>query len=96
MWSNGNGNNSIKGGCTNVTHKDKIHCVRTKEYRCPNSGLVEFEDFCRLLTIKELEQAQTLPVGYTRMISNNQAQDVIGDGWTVDVIAHIFQGLRKD
>lgn len=61
-----------------------------------NAGLVEFEDFCRFLTIRELEQGQTLPVGYTKMLTKNQAADVIGDGWTVDVIAHIFKGLKEE
>lgn len=93
MWSNGNGNNSI-GSCTNITNATKINCLTTKQDRCPNSGLVEYEDFCRYLTREELEQAQTVPIGYTSVLSYNQACAVLGNGWTVDVIASIFKNLK--
>lgn len=89
MWGNGNGTNSFRG-CKNITYSDKICCLTRKQDRNPNSGLIEFEDFCRYLTRKEIEQAQTLPIGYTDCLSYNQMQDVCGDGWTVDVIKHIF------
>ena len=91
MWNNGNGTNNIKTGCANVSNLEKIFCVTRFHDRCPNSGLIEFEDFCRFLTRRELELAQTVPVGYTYCLSYNQAQDVLGDGWTVDVIVHILK-----
>lgn len=94
MWNNGQGGNQTS--CANVTYADKIYCLTTKQDRCPNSGLVEFEDFCRFLTQQELEMAQTVPIGYTDCLSFNQAQAVLGNGWTVDVIAHIFQGIKKE
>ena len=59
MWNNG-----IQKGlenCPNVTDKDKIGCLTRKQDRCPNSGLIAFEDFCRYLTRREIELAQTLP-----------------------------------
>ena len=37
--------------------------------------------------------AQTVPIGYTSPVSYNQAQDLLGDGWTVDVIVHIMKEL---
>ena len=73
----------------------KVYCITRKQDRCPNSGLIEFEDFCRYLTRHEIEQAQTLPVGYTDILTYGQMQDVCGDGWTVDVVAHIFKGLNE-
>ena len=93
MWANGQGRNSASYGCANVTLADKIQCLTTKQDRCPNSGLVQYEDFCRYLTRKELELAQTVPLGYTECLSYNQACSVLGNGWTVDVIAHIFKNL---
>ena len=84
------------GACPNVTHREKINCITVKQDRWKNSGLVEFEDFCRYLTTRELEIGQTLPVGYTKSLSKSQAENVIGDGWTVDVIAHIFQSLKAE
>ena len=90
MWKNGKGTGGI-GSCVNVTYSDKVYCLTRKQDRCPNSGLIEYEDFCRFLTRRELEQAQTVPKGYTDCVSYNQAQDLLGDGWTVDVIVHILQ-----
>ena len=95
MWADGKGNNSIKGGCLNVTYADKIMCITTEQRRCPNAGLVECEDFCRILTQRELELAQTLPVGYTSGFSYNQAQKLIGNGWTINVIVHLLKHLTN-
>ncbi|EGT4872109.1 DNA cytosine methyltransferase [Clostridioides difficile] len=89
MWGNG-----LNGNCKNVTYEDKINCVTLKQDRFSNSGLVEFGSFCRYLTTRELELAQTLPVGYTKGLSIRQAQNVIGDGWTIDVIAHILSNIN--
>ncbi len=44
--------------------------------------------------INELEELQGLPRGYTEGISNTQRKKAIGNGWTVDVISHIFKGLK--
>ena len=96
MWNNGQGRNSEIRSCDNITNSNKIYCLTRKQDRCPNSGLIEFDDFCRYLTRKEIELAQTLPIGYTDSLSYNQMQDVCGDGWTVDVIAHILKGLKGD
>ena len=41
----------------------------------------------------ELERCQNVPEGYTKCLTRNEAANVLGDGWTVDVIAHIFKGL---
>lgn len=94
MWNGGNGKSGL-GTCANITYSDKIYCITRKQDRSPNSGLIEFEDFCRFLTRRELEQGQTVPLGYTDCVSYNQAQDLLGDGWTIDVIAHIFKGLKE-
>ena len=47
----------------------------------------------RKLTPVEAERLQTLPDNYTAGISNTQRYKCIGNGWTVDVIAHILKGL---
>ena len=91
MWGGG-----VNGTCPNVTHATKINCITCKQDRWKNAGLVEFEDFCRYLTTEELEQGQTLPIGYTKMLNKKEAENVIGDAWTVDVIAHIFKNLKEE
>jgi hypothetical protein len=95
MWNNGNKRSSELKSCANITHSNKVYCLTRKQDRSPNSGLIEFDDFCRYLTRQELEKAQTVPVGYTNSVSYNQAQDLLGDGWTIEVIAHLFQGLNN-
>jgi len=44
----------------------------------------------RKLTPKECERLQTVPDGYTDHVSNTQRYRMLGNGWTVDVIKHIF------
>lgn len=48
----------------------------------------------RKLTPIEAERLQTLPDDYTAGISNTQRYKCIGNGWTIDVIAHILGGLN--
>jgi hypothetical protein len=36
-----------------------------------------------------------VPDNYTSILSNAQRYKVLGKGWTVDVIAHIFKGLKN-
>lgn len=48
----------------------------------------------RKLTPVEAERLQTLPDNYTAGISNTQRYKCIGNGWTVDVIAHILGELN--
>lgn len=50
---------------------------------------------CRVMTPREMEKLQTMPCGYIGDINSNKAAKVLGNGWTVDVIAHIFKGLNK-
>lgn len=50
----------------------------------------------RKLTPVEAERLQTLPDNYTAGISNTQRYKCIGNGWTVDVIAHILGGLNGE
>ena len=47
----------------------------------------------RYYTTEESEQLQTVPIGYTKEASKTQVQKMLGNGWTVDVIAHIFKPL---
>lgn len=55
---------------------------------------VLINDVIRKLNINELEKLQTLPVDYTIGFSENERKSMIGNGWTVDVIAHIFKNLN--
>lgn len=50
----------------------------------------------RKITPVECERLQTLPDNYTEWVSNSQRYKMLGNGWTVDVIAHIFREMFKD
>lgn len=49
---------------------------------------------CRKLTPVEYERLQTLPDGYTDCVSDTHRYTAIGNGWTVDVIAHILKHMN--
>lgn len=48
----------------------------------------------RYLNRRESERLQTVPGGYTDSVPELDALCLLGDGWTVDVIAHIFKNLE--
>ena len=50
----------------------------------------------RHFTMTELERLQTLPDGYTKCegVSDAMRKKAIGNGWTTDVIVHIFKNLK--
>jgi len=49
----------------------------------------------RKLTVTECERLQTVPDNYTNHVSNTQRYKMLGNGWTVDVISSIFEGLNN-
>ena len=51
------------------------------------------EGYIRKLTPVECERLQTVPDNYTSCATDAQRYKMLGNGWTVDVIAHIFSGL---
>ena len=48
----------------------------------------------RRLTPIECERLQTMKDGYTAHVSDSQRYKMIGNGWTIEVIAHIFSYLN--
>jgi len=48
----------------------------------------------RKLSCLECERLQTVPDGYTEGVSNTQRYRMLGNGMTVDVIAHILKGIK--
>lgn len=50
--------------------------------------------YWRKLTPIECERLQTVPDNYTDCVSNTQRYKMLGNGWTVDVVAHILKGIN--
>jgi site-specific DNA-cytosine methylase len=85
-----NGNDTIKrvyhprGKAPTLTtmgggHREPKVCLSEKKYR--------------KLTPIECERLQTVPDNYTNHVSNTQRYKMLGNGFTVDVIAHILKGI---
>ncbi len=71
--------------------KDKSNCLTAANY-----DYMRYEHpTYRKLTPKECERLQTLPDNYTEGVSNTQRYKALGNGWTVDVIVHLLQGLKQ-
>lgn len=56
--------------------------------------LTKDDVYWRKLTPLECERLQTVPDGYTDSVSNTQRYKMLGNGWTVDVIAHILKNME--
>lgn len=78
----------------------KSNCLTTSGQNISNSGstnlVYKIKDnvHFRSLTPIECERLQTVPDDYTNHVSNTQRYRMLGNGWTVDVIAHILKGLK--
>jgi site-specific DNA-cytosine methylase len=48
----------------------------------------------RKLTPLECERLQTVPDNYTNHVSNTQRYKMLGNGWTIEVIAHILKNME--
>ena len=73
-----------------IREDDKTNCLTTVQ---KDNVVVEGMTW-RKLTPIECERLQTLPDNYTEGVSKTQRYKMIGNGWTVDVIAHILKGME--
>ena len=74
----------------------KVPCLLARGYNRDSSAtvLIRDGDKYRYLTDLEAERCMTLPENYTAGVPSKERSKCIGNGWTVDVIAHIFKGLK--
>lgn len=80
---------------TFIGTNSKLPCLTARGYNQSHSGMILISDGnkYRYLTNNEAELAMTLPVDYTAGITDRERARCLGNGWTVDVIAHIFSYL---
>ena len=91
-------NNAPDIACIDVYNKK----VKT-DRKCPTLTLPHHNSIrllqngrIRKLTPNECEKLQTIPIDYTNCnLSDIHRYSMLGNGWTVDVIAHIFSNLLK-
>ena len=77
-----------------VFHVDGKSHALTREFASRTNVGDEQEVYWRKLTPIECERLQTVPDDYTNHVSNTQRYKMLGNGWTVDVIAHILQNME--
>lgn len=82
-----------KSRCLSTVQKDTLLST-LPEGRYDSNNLQQGLHY-RKLTPIECERLQTLPDNYTNCVSNTQRYRALGNGWTVDVIAHIFTDLKN-
>jgi len=80
-----------KGGCREC---NKCPTLTTSSWQHNFKWFDENNNLYKF-TPEECEDFQTVPVGYTKGVSDNQRYKILGNGWTVDVIAHILEGIKK-
>ncbi len=74
-----------------MRNDEKSNCITTHSL---DSVVCRPEGNYRKFTPEECEKLQTVPVGYTKILSDNQRYKVLGNGWTVDVISHILSFIK--
>ena len=79
-----------KGGFRAIDGKTPSMTISSWEH----NNLLLNEGIVRKLTPEECEKLQTVPVGYTKCVSDSQRYKMLGNGWTVNVIAHIFKNIK--
>lgn len=88
QWPRGYNQGGIKG------EDGKTPSLTTSSW--PANNLLLQDRMVRKLTPVECERLQTVPDNYTSSVSDTQRYKMLGNGWTVDVIAHIFKGLKEN
>jgi len=70
---------------------DKTNIITTVQ---KDNVLTQDEVYWRKLTPLECERLQTVPDNYTNHVSNTQRYKMLGNGWTIEVIAHILKNME--
>ena len=96
-------------GFTTLIFKDENHYLElkshfdrhfkgrsAKEIDLLSKGMdLSVYDGIRYMNNRERECCQNVPMGYTDELTQNESACVLGDGWTVDVIARIFNSIES-
>ena len=74
-----------------INNTNKSNCLTTVQ----KDNVVVQKELYRKLTQLECERLQTVPDGYTEGVSKTQRYKMLGNGWTVDVICHLFSHITE-
>jgi DNA (cytosine-5)-methyltransferase 3A len=91
-------------GFTTLIFKNEEHYIELKKHfdtHFKGKSAKEIDDISKTVDLNiyngvrymnknEREHCQTVPNNYTKILTENEAACVLGDGWTIDVISHIL------
>lgn len=73
---------------------DKAVCITRRAEASWNCNYVTDGGRIRTLTPIEYERLQNVPDDYTKCVSNKHRYEMLGNGWTVGIISHIFKHIK--
>ena len=79
-------NRNNQGSQESLKHRNKTTGMIT---------LIQENELVRTVNQIEMERLQGFPDGYTSILSKSKAGSLLGDGWTLPVIEHIFKFINK-
>lgn len=97
-----NGDDKKVQATLHINGHDILKRVNNKNFKSPTltscrGGNLQKKVFdngrCRKLTPNEYRKLQTIPDWYKMNVSDSQIYNMCGDGWSIEVIKHIFKGL---
>ena len=97
-----NGDDKKVQATLHINGHDILKRVNNKNFKSPTltscrGGNLQKKVFdngrCRKLTPNEYRKLQTIPDWYQMNVSDSQIYNMCGDGWSIEVIKHIFKGL---
>ena len=91
-WETNSGFQLEKGYST--LNADKAACLTKRMYASWNGNFIQDKKGIRRLTPIECERLQTIPDNYTDCVDDKFRYEMLGNGWTVDVITHIFKHIK--
>jgi len=74
----------------------KAACVTARSDASWNSNYVTRNGKITKLSCVEYERLQTVPDNYTSCVADSQRYKMLRNGWTVDVLVHIFKNLKTE
>lgn len=86
---------SVRGKRFLTRDDEKVGTIIAGYHKVPTDGMYLDFGFPRRITPLEYERLQTVPDGYTDCVSSTQRYRMVGNGWTVDVVAHIFSHISR-
>jgi len=81
---------------TSITRRGRVTKGKSPCLMESNNNLYSYKDgIVRTVNQIEMERLQGFPDGYTSILSKAKAGSLLGDGWTLPIIEHIFSFIQQ-